>query len=479
VKQNPKQFPADFLWGGAVAANQCEGAWNVDGKGPSVADTMVLPETYSRKGLITYDLSREEIVQSIKDEKNWYPRRSGIDFYHTYKEDIKLMADLGIKAFRTSINWARIFPHGDDEKPNEPGLEFYDDLFDTLLKYGIEPVVTLHHYEMPIDLVTRYDGWHDRRMIELFVKYAEVLLKRYKDKVKYWIPVNQINCLFASGMEYISLGILMREYEDKQSAILRCLHHQMVASALVKKLASQINPAMQVGAMIAEDSLYPASCKPEDIFAAAKKEQIMNFLFTDTLVRGQYPSFVWRYFEEQHIDFEITKEDEEILAAYPCDFLSFSYYYTMTTQAGADKPIANPYLEASIWGWAKDPLGLRTALNKYWDRYQIPIMIAENGIGALDEVVDGKIHDDYRIDYLKSHVQAVKEAIADGVKVFSYLPWGIIDIVSCSQGEMSKRYGLIYVDIDDRGKGSGKRLLKDSYFWYQKVVTSNGKQGVE
>lgn len=467
-----KGFPKDFLWGGAIAANQAEGAWNVDGKGPSMADIELLPETYSRTSVVGFKHTKEEIANALKDKEGYYPRRGAIDFYHTYKEDLALMKEMGFTCFRTSFNWTRIFPKGDEKEPNEAGLRFYDDLIDEMLKNGIEPVMTVSHYEMPIHLVTEYNGFLDRRCIDYFVKYCEVLFKRYHTKVKYWILLNQINSLGGWG-EFSSLGLL--QGYDK-SDVYQATHHQFVACAKATKLAHEIDEGMRIGMMLGDDTTYPATCKPEDVFATTQRNQMNQYFYSDVLLRGEYPGYAFRYFEENDIQIEILDEDKELLKKYPADYLSFSYYFTRCTSAEhPDGPVENPYLEKSIWGWAIDPLGFRNSLNQYWDRYQVPMFIAENGLGALDEVVDGKIHDEYRISYLRENIRAMKEAIKDGVNVFGYASWGPIDIISCSQGEMSKRYGYIYVDLDDRGNGSGKRLKKDSFYWYTKVIASNGE----
>lgn len=464
-------FPKDFLWGGAIAANQAEGAWNVDGKGPSMADIELLPETYSRTSVVGFKHTKADIANALKDTEGYYPRRTAIDFYHTYKEDLALMKEMGFTCFRTSFNWTRIFPNGDEEEPNEAGLKFYDDLIDEMLKNDIEPIMTVSHYEMPIHLVTEYHGFLDHRCIDFFVKYCEVLFQRYHSKVKYWILLNQINSLGGWG-EFSSLGLL--QGYDK-SDVYQATHHQFVACAKATKLAHEIDRTMQIGLMLGDNTTYPATCKPEDVFATTQKNQMNQYFYSDVLLRGEYPGYALRYFEEQNIHVDISEEDQAILKQYPADFLSFSYYFTRcTSHVHPEGPVDNPYLEKSIWGWAIDPLGLRNSLNQYWNRYQVPMFIAENGLGALDEVVDGKIHDDYRIAYLEGNIKAMKEAIKDGVHVFGYASWGPIDIISCSQGEMSKRYGYIYVDLDDRGNGSGKRLKKDSFYWYTRVIGSNG-----
>lgn len=463
-------FPKGFLWGGAIAANQAEGAWNVDGKGPSMADIEILPEQYSRTSVVGFKHTKEEIENALKDDKGFYPRRSAIDFYHTYKEDLKLMAEMGFKCFRTSFNWGRIFPTGEETEPNEAGLKFYDDMIDTMIELGIEPVMTVSHYEMPIHLVTKYNGFLSKKVEDAFVKLCETLFKRYSGKVKYWILINQINSLGGWG-EFSSLGLL--EGYTK-SDVYQATHHQFVACARATKIAHEINKEMKIGMMLGDDTRYPATCKAEDVFKTTQTNQMSQYFYSDVLLRGEYPGYAIRYFGDNGITIEISEEDKKLLKENTADYLSFSYYFTRTCSNDEDAPIDNPYLEKSIWGWAIDPLGFRNSLNQYWDRYQVPMFIAENGLGALDEVMDGKVHDDYRITYLEANVKAMKEAIKDGVQVFGYASWGPIDIISCSQGEMSKRYGYIYVDIDDRGKGTAKRLKKDSFYWYKKVIETNG-----
>ena len=475
MKRKITGFPKDFLWGGAIAANQAEGAWNIDGKGPSMADIEILPEQYDRHKVVGFAHTAKQIEEALADTKGYYPRRHGIDFYHTYKEDLALMKEMGFTCFRTSFNWTRIFPHGDEEQPNEEGLKFYDDLLDEMLKNGIEPIMTVSHYEMPIHLITKYKGWYAPEMIDFFVKYCNVLFERYHNKVRYWILLNQINSLQGWG-EFASLGMVQDGYEDWESAKYQATHHQFVACAKATQLAHALDPSLQIGMMLGDDALYPASCKPEDVFANTQQMQMSLYFYSDVLLRGEYPGYALRYFYDHDIHVMIKEEEEQLLKENTADFLSFSYYFTRITKAkDPTHPKENPYLEKSIWGWAVDPLGFRNSLNLYWDRSQIPIFIAENGLGALDEVVDGKVHDPYRIAYLQAHIAAMKEAIKDGVQVFGYASWGPIDIISCSQGEMSKRYGYIYVDLDDRGHGSGKRLRKDSFYWYQHVIMTNGE----
>lgn len=471
----PKGFPKDFLWGGAVAANQLEGAYATDGKGLCVADInefldgIALDKKYNGEVTSTY------IQEAIKSEEKIFPKRWGIDFYHTYKEDLKLLAGLGLKTFRTSINWARIYPNGNESTPNEAGLQFYDDLINEIIKNGMEPMITISHYEMPLYLTTAYKGWYSREIIDFFVRYCKTLFDHFKGKVKYWIIVNQINLIIHESFNH--LGIAEDMVDDILSAKYQGVHNEMVACALATKYAHKVDPNYQIGMMLCGGPAYAATCKPEDVLATVRRNQ-MEYFFSDVLLRGYYPGYSFRYFEDNNICVEFGEGDEEVLKN-TADFMSFSYYYTRICDAESvhEKQSAyrNPELPANPWGWNIDPIGLRTFLNLFYDRYQCPIYITENGVGYHDILEsDGSIHDPYRIEFFKAHIEQMKEAIKDGVDLCGYCAWAPIDIVSCSSSEMSKRYGFIYVDIDDYGKGSEKRYLKDSYSWMKKVIESNG-----
>ncbi|EQC2291893.1 glycoside hydrolase family 1 protein [Listeria innocua] len=478
-----KQFPKGFLWGGATAANQVEGAYDVDGKGLSTADMVKFIPKEERTQDHALDVSKAEIEAIIAGKvEGRFPKRDGVDFYHHYKEDIALFAEMGFKTFRLSLNWARIFPNGDDKEPNEKGLEFYDKVFDELLKYDIEPLVTLSHYETPLNLTLKYNGWADRRVIGFFTNYAETVFKRYKNKVKYWLTFNEINVISLSA--YTGGGVLLEDAKNPLELSYQAGHHQFVASALATKLAHEIIPGSQVGCMLARMATYPAINNPDDILKAQYENQ-QNLFFTDVHARGEYPSYMNRFFQEN--DINIVKEvgDDEILKAHTVDFISFSYYMSLSATASPEGDrsagnlmggVKNEYLESSDWGWQIDPKGLRWTLNDLYSRYELPLFIVENGLGAYDTVAeDGKIHDDYRIDYLRKHIEQMKEAIADGVDLMGYTSWGPIDLVSASTSEMSKRYGFIYVDQDDWGKGTLERSRKDSFFWYKKVIETNGE----
>ncbi|CYV20654.1 glycoside hydrolase [Streptococcus suis] len=479
-----KQFPKGFLWGGATAANQYEGGWNLGGRGPATSDTYIAVDPDKRKDMSHFGkpVSRADVEFALADQEGLYPKRWGSDFYHRYKEDIALFAEMGFKTFRLSIAWSRIFPKGDELEPNEEGLAFYDAVFDELNKYGIEPLVTLSHYEFPLHLALEYGGWKNRKVIEFFVRYAETVFKRYQGKVKYWLTFNEINILGMVG--YLSGGLLFEDGKNNLEAMYQAVHNQFIASSLATKAAHEIDPENKVGCMLARMENYAATCNPDDVLAALKKDQ-ENLFYTDVQVRGAYPSYMKRFFKENNIQVVFEPGDEAILKQYPVDFMSFSYYMTSITRALPDKDKAtagnlilgeaNPYLEASDWGWQIDPVGLRITLNKLYDRYQVPLFIVENGLGALDKVeADGSIEDGYRIAYLEKHIQQMYEAIEDGVELMGYTPWGCIDLVSASTSEMSKRYGFIYVDADDQGKGSFDRSRKASFYWYKDVIASNG-----
>lgn len=481
-------FPENFLWGGATAANQVEGAWDVGGKGLSVADVYSFDENLPKERWSDQWLmmTHEQIAEAQNPaSKQYYPKRHGVDFYHHYKEDIALFAEMGFKCYRMSIAWTRIFPKGDELEPNEAGLAFYDRVFDELHKYGIEPVVTISHYEMPLHLATEYGGWVNRKLVDFYVRYATAVLSRYKDKVKYWMTFNEINSL--NHHPYTSLGVVEENHPHLEQAKYQGAHHQFVASALATKVCKELNPAAEVGCMISYQLLVPYSCDPDDVQATVEKQRHALF-FSDVQARGYYPAYTARMLAEKNVVLEMEPEDEQVMREYPVDYVSFSYYMSSAVSAHPEKlegavgnmltgGIKNPYLSASEWGWQVDPKGLRTALNQLYDRYQKPLFISENGLGAIDVVKEGDlIDDDYRISYLKDHIVQIKEAIADGVDVFGYTSWGCIDIVSASTSQVSKRYGFIYVDQDDMGGGTKRRIKKKSFDWYKNVIATNGDQ---
>lgn len=468
----------DFLWGGAVAAHQLEGGWQEGGKGVSIADVMTAGDYKTKR----------RITDGVLEGEN-YPNHDAIDFYGHYKEDIKLLAEMGFKCFRTSIAWTRIYPTGEEEVPNEEGLKFYDDMFDTCLKYGIEPVITLSHFEMPFALVKKYGGFRSRKCIDAFVKLAETCFTRYKDKVKYWMTFNEINnqASYADDWApFTNSGIVYKKGENKEATMYQAAHYELVASAKAVEIGKKINPDFEIGCMIAMTPIYPYSCNPKDMMMALSGMQ-KRFWFADVHVRGEYPKYILKYLERKNIKLDITKEDQEILKKGCVDYIAFSYYMSFAVKATDDNPdydyheetakVDNPYIKKTDWGWAVDPEGLRWSLNWLYDRYQIPLFIVENGMGAYDKVEEnGEIHDPYRIEYLKEHIKAMKKCVdEDGVDLMGYTPWGCIDLVSAGTGEMEKRYGFIYVDKDNQGNGTLERKKKDSFEWFKNVISSNGE----
>lgn len=474
-------FAENFLWGGAVAANQCEGAWDEAGKG--IADPDVCTGGSHARS--------KRITRTIEPE-TFYPSHEAIDFYHHYKEDIALFAEMGFKVFRFSIAWTRIFPTGMEAEPNEAGLEFYDRVIDECLNYGMEPLITISHYEMPFALTEKYNGWASRECIGLYVKYAETLFKRYKGKVKYWLTFNEINAGAMPMGGFLSLGILNEGTTDftNQTDIPKLrfqgLHHQFVASAHAVKAGHEIDPDCKIGCMLCYVTTYPLTCNPDDILKAQKQNQILNQFCGDVQVRGEYPSFMNRYFRENGIDIQMEFGDLEAIKEGCVDYYTFSYYMSNCATASPEQTSSsgnlmggakNPYLESSDWGWQIDPKGLRYTLNEIYGRYRIPLMVVENGLGAYDKKEeDGSIRDDYRIDYLRKHIEQMKEAVEDGVDLMGYTPWGCIDLVSASTGEMAKRYGFIYVEKYDDGTGDLSRRKKKSFEWYKKVIETNGEE---
>ena len=463
-----KKFPQNFLWGGAIAANQCEGAYDEDGKGLSVQD--VTPHG------IYGEITQQPTPDNLK--------LKGIDFYHRFRGDIALFAEMGFKALRLSVAWSRIYPNGDDAEPNEKGLQFYDDVFDECRKYGIEPIVTISHYETPLHLARKYDGWRSRVLIGFYERYVRTLFSRYGKKVKYWITFNEINSLLHSP--FMSGGISTPREKLTEQDLYQAAHHELVASALATKIAHEMMPGAKVGCMILSMPVYPLTPNPDDVLAAMLAEQKNDF-YADVHVRGKYPGYMLRYFREKGIRIEMAAGDEDILRN-TVDFISFSYYMSACESADKSIPkgrgniiggIPNPYLKQSEWGWQIDPQGLRFVLNKFYQRYQKPLLIAENGLGAADGLTEENgvptVRDDYRIDYLAAHLRQVAEAVEDGVEVMGYTAWGCIDLVSATTAEMKKRYGFIYVDRNNDGSGTLARYKKRSFFWYKKVIQTNGK----
>jgi 6-phospho-beta-glucosidase len=430
---------------------------------------------------ITKPMTTADVKAAMADKEGIYPKRYGIDFYHRYKEDIALFAEMGFKTFRLSISWPRIFPNGDESEPNEAGLAFYDAVFDELLKYGIEPLVTISHYEFPLELAFKQNGWESRETIAAFEKYARVLFNRYKDKVKYWLTFNEINIIGMTG--YLSGGILADKTDNMLQSQFQAAHHQFVASALAVKACHEIIPDAKIGCMLARMEAYPDTCNPLDVMESIDSDHT-NLFYSDVQIRGYYPSYMNKFFRDNKLTIKKEPGDDAILREGTVDYMSFSYYMSsIATHEKDGEEVGgnllgskkNPYLKASDWGWQIDPVGLRITMHKLYDRYQIPLFIVENGLGAKDVVEeDGAIHDPYRIDYLRDHIKEMEQAIDEGVELMGYTPWGCIDLVSASTSQMSKRYGFIYVDLDDEGHGTLKRSKKDSFDWYKRVIATNG-----
>lgn len=480
-------FPEGFLWGGAIAANQAEGAWNADGKGMSVADVARFkPDTSIEDYKSQWNVSLEDIEKAKKiDDTTYYPKRRGIDFYHRYKEDLALFAEMGFKTLRVSIAWTRIFPNGVEKEPNQKGLDFYHDLFTEMKRLGIEPLVTLSHYEMPLYLVEEYDGWVSREVVGMFDRFVKVVVDEYKNKVKYWLTFNEIDSVFRHA--FTTVGVVEEKYGSKleaEEAIYQALHHQFVASSLATKHIHESRSDAQVGAMITKRMTYPETSNPKDVKLALKENRDYYF-FGDVQVFGEYPQYKLNEWKEKDFNIQMEDGDKDLLKEHTVDFLSFSYYMSMVASVHADERekvggnltsgVKNPYLETSEWGWQIDPTGLYISAIELYDRYRIPLFIVENGLGAMDTIEeDGSIQDDYRIDYFKEHFKAVNEAIKDGADIMGFTTWGAIDIVSASTSQMSKRYGFIYVDADDYGEGTYDRKKKKSFGWYKSVIKSNG-----
>ena len=487
-------FKEGFFWGGATAANQYEGGYLSGGKGLAIQDVITggdgrnnIPRRMALKlaGGSTKFIDRRgtEVPDGAVpyvDEDTYYPSHVATDFYHHYKEDIALFAEMGFKSFRMSINWTRIFPNGDEKEPNEEGLKFYDDVFDEMLKYGIEPQVTIVHFDLPLHLATEYDGWYNRKTIDFYMNYVETIFNRYKNKVKYWLTFNEINFC----KDYTNLGIT--EALSRPDKVAQAVHHMLVAAAKTVIRGHEINPEFQIGMMINYSEIYPEDCNPENMWKRITEKRLRTF-YTDVQNKGFYPE--WKLIEYKNAGIELKMEDGDLetLKAGTVDYIGFSYYSTSVatvnvdakrTASNLESAVKNPYLKANDWGWQIDPVGLRIVLNELWDRYHKPLWIVENGLGAIDTVEeDGSIHDPYRIDYMKQHIIEMKKAVdEDGVDLMGYMPWGCIDVVSAGTGEMRKRYGFIYVDMDDDGNGDLHRARKDSFYWYQKVCQSNGEE---
>ena len=480
-------FPETFMWGGATAANQIEGAWNEDGKGMTIEDCLPYREVGVADFTKQFAFSTEDLEEALKagPEAN-YPQRRGIDHYHHYQEDIRLFAEMGFKIYRMSISWSRIYTNPEDLTPNEKGIEFYENIFKELKKYDIEPLVTLSHYDPPLELITNYRGWYSREVIDLFEKYAKTCFERFGKYVKYWLTFNEVDAMLRHPVT--SGGLIEDRFPDVpfEQAIYQAMHHQMVASAKAVKLCHELIPNAQVGCMMTKLCFYPFTCKPEDNLATQQRMRSI-YRYVDIQVFGNYPKYLLKEIENKGFELAIAPKDLELLTEGTVDFVSFSYYMTSCMAADTEgldmapgntvNGVKNPYLTSSEWGWQTDPIGLRISLVDLYDRYRKPLFIVENGLGARDQVSeDGRIHDTYRKEYLKEHVKAMSAAInEDGVELWGYTWWGCIDLVSESTRQMSKRYGFIYVDVDDYGKGTYKRIKKDSFEYYKQVIESQGE----
>ena len=505
------KFSEDFYWGGAVAANQCEGAWNVDGRGMARTDVTTggtvntprmvtfIDKDGNKQKLPNHGFKLPEGAHFAVFDDELYPNHDGIDFYHHYKEDIALLKEMGFKMFRLSISWSRIYPTGEEEKPNQAGLDFYRNVFTELRNAGIEPLVSIWHFDTPLALEEKYGDWLDRKYIALYEKYVTTIFNEYKGLVKYWLTFNEIGNNIHK-MEWMTAGI--DPLNDTLQDVYQASHYQFVASALAVKAIHEIDPQAKVGSVIEYKTIYPMSCDPKDSLVVCREKQ-RGYFFSDVQVRGKYPGYAWEYFKDNDINIEYTDEDMELIAKYPVDFLSFTYYRSRiaskdyvesvqketnksdkevegdTSYRGDDNIVntgkTNPYLKITPSGWSIDPDGLFLALEDLYSRYQVPIFIAENGLGVKEELVDGTVDDTYRMEFLRDHIISMKKAIRNGVDLFGYAWWGPIDLVSNGSGQMSKRYGFIYVDRNDAGEGTLKRYRKKSFYWYKKVIESNGE----
>ena len=471
------KFPETFLWGGASAAVQMEGGWQEGGKGVNVADIQICRAHDAHGGNVNY--TRQSLTERVADvfsdhPVHHYPKHEAVDFYHRYPEYIELMKQAGFKAFRMSISWARIFPNGDDAQPNAAGIAYYRQVFEALHEAGITPIVTLSHYDMPLTVVQHHQGWYGRETIEMYVNYARTCFEQFHDLVPYWIAVNQINLIF--GESFSSLGMIMDEYEDFTAAKYQAVHHEFVANALLVRAAKVIDPQIQVGVMLADQMTYPLNSDPQACEQALEANRMKDYFYSDVQLRGEYPGYAKRYFKEHHITIRMEPGDAELIKENTMDFLAVAYYYSHCVDASGKK-VANPFTNATQWGWTIDPTGLYIAMSSYWDRYHVPMMIAENGIG-VEETLDseGQIHDDYRIAYHREHIAQMRKLIEDEVELFAYTLWSPFDIVSGNSCEMEKRYGLIYVDVDNKGQGTRKLVKKDSYAWSQHVIETEGEE---
>lgn len=479
-----KNFPKDFLFGGAISACQAEGAWNEDGRTLTIPDIVKKIDPSQRKTFLQATITRKDVEEGKTGPVSDYPKRWGIDFYHTYKEDIRLMAEMGHRCFRFSIALSRVYPHLLDEEPNQKALEYYDDVIKTIKDYGMEPLVTIAHFDPPIEIVDRFGGWDAKEMIDIYFKYAKTLLDRYHDQVKYWLPFNEINAATLAPFKGVAV---LHDAENYESKCWNGAHNQFVAAAKTVKYAHDNYPSLQMGSMVAYVFSYAYSCKPQDVLANDEFDKMANLIFLDVLSNGRYPYYAQSYFDSHNVVINITEEEKEILSKGTCDWIGYSYYQSVVTAENSDGyttaggnlkgGLKNPNLEATPWGWQIDPTGLRILCNRMYDRYHKPLFILENGIGMIETLnEENTVHDDYRIEYLKEHLRALKLAINDGCDIRGYTWWGPLDVVSSGTSEMSKRYGFVYVDQDDEGNGSHKRYKKDSFNYYKHIIETDGDE---
>lgn len=469
------QFPDNFLLGGATAANQYEGGFSKDKKG--LANVDLIPGGNKRLAVAKGLLDPSDLKKNIS-----FPARYAVNGRDFYSKDISLMAEMGFKVYRFSINWSRIFPMGDEQEPNLAGLKYYEDVIDECLRYKIEPLVTINHFDVPANLIEKYGSWRNKKMIDFYINLCRIFFTRFKGKVKYWLTFNEINMIL--HLPYLAAGLTFKKDENILQTSYLAAHHQLIASAKAVLLAHEIDPDNKVGSMLAAGCVYPETCNPIDTWQAIQDER-SSYFFTDVQVRGYYPNYALKYFKREKINIPISDEEKSVLKKGIVDFVSFSYYNSRVlgnsndvnkTSGNIFTSLKNPYLKSSEWGWQIDPLGFRITLNQIYDRYQKPLFVVENGLGAIDKLENRKINDDYRIDYLRSHLQELLKAInEDGVEVLGYTSWGCIDLISASTGEMKKRYGFVYVDKDENGDGSLRRIPKKSFYWYKKVIASNGR----
>ena len=470
-------FTNDFLWGGSIAAHQCEGAWQEDGKGPAIMD------------FVTKGSNKEpRVITETIDPTLDYPSHLGIDFYHHYQEDIKLFKEMGFTVLRISIDWSRIFPKGDEQEPNQAGLDFYDKVIDELLANGIEPIVTLYHFELPIHLVREYGSWKNRQVIDFYLHYCETVMRAYDGKVKYWVTFNEMNHIDPQSEQsdiftYLIAGLKYSEMENSVEELAKIGYNMTLAAVKAVRLGRELNPENKIGCVFGLNPIYSYDCHPDNVLKAFLDND-RDYYQVDAMCNGKFPKYKMKQYQALALDLGNQPEDVEDFAKGTIDFIGLNYY--MSSLSEPNRPVEgesalfgglqNPYLEQSKWGWGIDPTGIRYVMNYLYRKYELPILITEYGLGAIDQLADGTVHDDYRIEYLEKHIKAVKQAVEeDFVECMGYLTWGPIDLVSATTGEMSKRYGFIYVDLDNEGQGSLQRLKKDSFDWYKKVIKSNGE----